>query len=491
MNSKYVHSNLALKYLRAAAKDVCSDLRIREYTINNSRDYVFTDLVTAGCDAVCFSCYIWNIEKTLELAEDLKKARPQSSILLGGPEVSYDAEKLLTQYPFVDFILTGEGEESFPRWCQAFEGRLPYEDVEGLVYRKNGRIAVNTGAPPVDFEKVPFPYEGISFEKDRVIYYESSRGCPFRCSYCISSLDKRMRSLQTERVKQDLNAFLDSKVKQVKFLDRTFNWDRERTCALFRYLIDRDNGITNFHFEICADLLNDEMFAILEKARPGLFQFEIGIQSVNPETLKAVNRSGDIKKVLENVKRLIRLGNSHIHVDLIAGLPFEDYDSFRNSFNRVYALGADNLQLGFLKLLKGTSIREEGLKYEYTYMSRAPYQIISNRFLSAEEICRLKQIETVLDLYYNRGGFSGALSAAIPKIADTPFDFYEKLAEHYYAKGFQHRSHKKEDLYRILLQFFGFCGRGEELFLPLETDLKQTMNFDAVKKFERKGWTIL
>lgn len=491
LNSKYVHSNLALKYLYLAAKDVCDSLEIREFTINNSRDYVFTELVTADCDAVCFSCYIWNIEKILELAADLKKARPQVRILLGGPEVSYDAEQVLREHPFVDFVLAGEGEKTFPQWCRALAGRASFDRTAGLVYWDNGRIAVNPGMQPADLEQIPFPYEAFPCEEDRVIYYESSRGCPFGCSYCISSLDKRIRSLPAERVKADLACFLDKRVKQVKLLDRTFNWDKARTLELFRYLIDQDNGVTNFHFEICADLLDEETFAVLGGARKGLFQFEIGIQSTNPDTLAAVRRSGDVGNVLASVSRLVELGNSHIHVDLIAGLPYEDYRIFRKSFNDVYALGADNLQLGFLKLLKGTDIRADADRYGYTYMSKAPYQIISNQFLTAGEVCRLKQIETVLDLYDNRGGFSNTLSAAISMTAETPFDFYEALADYYYAKGFQHRSHKKEDLYRILFQFFGSLGRGEQLLPLLETDLKQTMNFDAVKKFLRKGWTIL
>lgn len=491
LNSKYVHSNLALKYLYLAGKHVCDGLDIKEYTINNSRDYVFTELVTADYDAVCFSCYIWNIEKILELAADLKKARPQIQILLGGPEVSYDGEQVLRDNPLVDFVLAGEGENSFPQWCRALAGDIPFEQAAGLVYRSHGRIYANPVAEPVNLLQIPFPYETFPCETDRVIYYESSRGCPFGCSYCISSLDKRIRSLPEERVKADLRCFLDQNVKQVKFLDRTFNWDKARTLEIFQFLMDQDNGVTNFHFEICADLLDDELFLVLGQAREGLFQFEIGIQSTNGDTLSAVRRSSDTAAVLASVGRLVLLGNSHIHVDLIAGLPYEDYRIFRKSFNDVYALGADNLQLGFLKLLKGTSIRADEKKYGYVYMSKAPYQIISNQFLTAEEVCRLKQIETVLDLYYNRGGFAHTLSEAVSATAETPFDFYEALAGYYYAEGFQHRSHKKEDLYRILFQFFGSMGRGEQFLPLLERDLKQTMNFDAVKKFFRKGWTIL
>lgn len=385
LNSKYVHSNLALKYLYMAGKRRCGELDIKEFTINNSRDYVFSELVMADYDAVCFSCYIWNIGKTLELAEDLKKARPDVKLLFGGPEVSYDSKEFMEARPFLDFIIAGEGENAFPQWCDALEGEILYSQVKGLVYRQDGEVFVNPPSPPAEFSVVPFPYEVFPCEEDKVIYYEASRGCPFCCSYCISSLDKKIRELPLERVKADLACFLHKKVKQVKFLDRTFNWDRERSLELFNYLMEMDTGETNFHFEICADLLDDPILRSLEKARKGLFQFEIGIQSTNGETLRAVNRSSNVQQVLDNVRKLTAMGNSHIHVDLIAGLPFEDYAAFRNSFNDVYALGADNLQLGFLKLLKGTELRNHAEHYGYVYACNAPYEVISNDFISSRE----------------------------------------------------------------------------------------------------------
>lgn len=491
LNSKYVHSNLALKYLYLAGREHCGHLEIQEFTINNSRDYVFGELVMGDYDAVCFSVYIWNVEKTLELAADLKKARPRIRILFGGPEVSYDCREFMEQHPFVDFLIKGEGEDSFSQWCQALEGKMPFSEVPGLLFRREQEIAEGPPAAAVDFGSLPQPYQEFPCERDKVIYYESSRGCPFRCSYCISSLDRCVREIAARQVKEDLDRFLHGRVKQVKFLDRTFNWDRRRSLELFRYLMERDNGETNFHFEICGDLLDEETLELLGRARPGLFQFEIGIQSTNPKALKAVDRPGDTKRLLHNVRQLVSTGKSHVHTDLIAGLPFEDYTSFRRSFNDVYSLGADNLQLGFLKLLKGTKIRREARLYGYVYMEKAPYQVISNRFISAEELCRLKQIEEVLDLYYNRGGFEQALTWATEHLARTPFDFYEAFADYYYAFGFQHRSHKKEDLYRIFYQFGCGSGDGETLKLLLEADMERTMNFDAVKKFKRKGWSIL
>lgn len=491
LNSKYVHSNLALKYLYMAGCEAGCQLELREFTINNSRDYIFSELVMGAYDAVCFSCYIWNIQKTLELAEDLKKAKPRLRILVGGPEVSYDSRAFMDNHQFVDFLIAGEGENAFKAWCQAFEKGGSFDGIEGLFFRSNGNIKGDALSRPAEFETLPFPYDAFSCEKDKVIYYESSRGCPFNCSYCISSIDRSVRHLPLSRVKEELSCFLHSKVKQVKFLDRTFNWNRKRSFEIFRYLMEEDRGETNFHFEICADLVDDETLCLLKKARKGLFQFEIGIQSVHEKSLEAVSRSSHISRVLDNVRKLVELGNIHIHTDLIAGLPFEDYDTFGRSFNKVYQLGAENLQLGFLKLLKGTAIRKQADQYEYVFMKEAPYQIISNQFISAEQICRLKQIEEVLDLYHNRGGFESSLKFAVSHMAVSAFAFYENFSDFYYKKGFQHRSHKKEDLYRIFYEFGCSAGAGDTLLELLERDLEQTMNFDAVKKFKRKGWSIL
>ena len=490
LNSKYVHSNLALKYLYMAGKDYCPGLEIREFTINNSRDYIFNELVMGDYDAVCFSCYIWNIEKTTELAADLKKAKPQVSILFGGPEVSYDSAEFMQEHAFLDFLIYGEGEEVFAKWCAAVETDGCFSDVDGLLYREADGVAVNGPQMPMSFGESRFPYGEFPCEGDKVIYYEASRGCPFNCSYCISSLDRKIRELPVERVKSDLTHFLAQNVKQVKFLDRTFNFDKKRSLELFRFLIDNDNGVTNFHFEVCADLLDEEIFETLKSARHDLFQFEIGIQSTHGPTLQAVNRSTNIDRVKENVRRLLELGNAHIHVDLIAGLPYEDYDTFRKSFNDVYGLGADNLQLGFLKMLKGTQIREQAEQFNYQFMEKAPYQVISNDFISAVELCRLKQIEEVLDLYNNRGGFKNSLAYAIEVVGMTAFDFYEKFSEYFYKEGHQHRSHKKEDLYRIFYAFGQAIGLGDKLTELLEQDLEATMNFDAVKKFKRKGWEM-
>lgn len=497
LNSKYVHSNLALKYLYASAEKSRNSIDILEFTINNEEDYIYTELLRKSYDVICFSCYIWNVEKTLNLAENLKKAKPELKILLGGPEVSYDVIPFMSQHKFIDFIISGEGEAAFSELTETLlSGMQEFEKIRGLTYRMFGKIYVNPTAPLLSFESVPFPYLNLVCEEDKVMYYESSRGCPFQCSYCLSSVDRKVRTLSMERVKSDLSYFIYKRVKQVKFIDRTFNWDRKRCFEIMKYLITSDNGITNFHFELCGDLLDEELLYLLSTARPGLFQFEIGVQSTNESALRACNRKSDFGKLAENVKRLRELNNIHLHLDLIAGLPYEDYPSFRMSFNEVYSLKGHQLQLGFLKLIKGAPIREQVEEHEYVYRGRAPYEIISSKYLSALSLIRLKKIENLLDLYYNRGGFHQTLDYAIEHLAETPFDFYEELADYYYLKGFQHKSHKKEDLYRILLLYAGW----KERFTPnikdnlrelLILDMQDTLNPEAIKKFERKGWEIL
>ncbi len=497
LNSKYIHSNLALRYLYASAETSRHAIDIQEFTINNEEDYIFTELLRRNYDVICFSCYIWNVEKILYLAENLKKARPETRVLLGGPEVSYDVVPFMSRHKFIDFIIAGEGEATFSELAEELLSDMPeFERIRGLTYRQEGKIFVNPPAPPISFELIPFPYLNLVCESDKIMYYESSRGCPFQCEYCLSSLERKVRTLSMERVKSDLSYFIYKNVKQVKFIDRTFNWDKKRCYEIMNYLILSDNGITNFHFELCGDLIDENLLQLLSVVRSGLFQFEIGIQSTNDKTLRACNRNSNFQKLSENVKQLRAFDNIHLHLDLIAGLPYEDYLSFRKSFNDVYALKGHALQLGFLKLLKGAPIREQVEEHGYIYRSKAPYEVIANKYIPASDLIRLKKIENLLDLYYNRRGFRQTLDFAIENLAETPFDFYEELADYYYLKGFQHRSHKKEDVYRIFLLYAGW----KERFFPniqdkikelLLLDMKETLNPDAIKKFERKGWEIL
>jgi len=477
--------NLAIRYLYESAHEYKDQIQIKEFTINNDDDYIYTELVSGEHELVCFSCYIWNIEKILYLAENLKKAKPQVKIVLGGPEVSFDREALLEQCSFIDAVIIGEGEQAFKRLCKDF--------LAGKA------IQTNKFEDPIAPELIPFPYKTIGIQKDKTLYYESSRGCPYRCSYCLSSIDNSIRALPMDRVRQELDFFLSSNVKQVKFIDRTFNWNDDRCYDIINYLMDHDNGVTNFHFEMCGELITQRLIDRLKDARPGQMQFEIGIQSTNRQTLEAVNRTENFEKAKANIEQILSFKNIHVHLDLIAGLPFEDYRTFRTSFNQVYAMKPDMLQLGFLKLLKGTHIRENAASYGYVYRRKAPYEVISNNCISAEEIARIKQIEAVLDLYYNKGGFIRSLKELIKMNGKEPFDFYEALAAYYHHNGHQDRSHKKEDLYRILLDYaenekFGICCKEldmEEMRELLLLDMKDTLNTEAVKKFERKGFYAL
>ncbi len=519
LNSKYVHSNLALKYLYTVVADEFSDVEIREFTINNDPSYIYTELVRANYDMVCFSCYIWNIEQIKALCSDLKKARPQMYLCLGGPEVSYDGPAFAVNNPWADFLICGEGEYPFYRLCHILEQKDKdladardksfhsnksgdFSTIPGLIYRENGKIYVNSQIEPVDFNVIPFPYSIIDCSSDQVVYYESTRGCPFRCTYCLSSIDKSLRPLQMDRVKADLGYFLYKKVMQVKFIDRTFNYSIERAYEIFKYLIENDNGVTNFHFELCGDLMNKATLELLAKARKGLFQFEIGIQSANPETLAAINRKENVYPLLYNVEQLVKLGNIHIHVDLIAGLPYESYQIFGRSFNKVYGLKADALQLGFLKVLKGTPICDEIEKHKIVSRDKAPYEVVSTAYIRADELSRLHMIENMLDIYYNRGGFSHILDYLIEGMGKGAFEFYEALADFYYETGYQHRNRKKEDQYRILRQFIAKLAEGDglgnkepedwerEAERLLNLDLEETFQPEECKRFYKKGWAI-
>ena len=493
LNSKYVHSNLALKYLYCVARRHFSpeDVILQEFTINNPQEYIYGEIVRGNYDLVCFSCYIWNMEKISELGEKLKQACPKMKILCGGPEVSYETEAFMAENPWVDCVIRGEGEDAFHNLCRelAAYGDLPEGIIKGA--------CTGEGEEVFPMENIPFPYDLLPVETDKVIYYETSRGCPYRCANCISSIDKTIRILPMDRVKQELKYFIDKEVKQVKFIDRTFNFDRDRAFEIWDFLIRNDNGKTNFHFEICGELLDNRLLQLLQQARPGLFQMEVGVQSTCADALRAVNRNPKVEGIFENVSKIIGMGNIHMHVDLIAGLPCEDFQTFGKSFNDVYSLGADNLQLGFLKVLKGTEIRKLAEREEnlYRYGKKPPYEIISNRWLSSMDIVRLKMIENLLDLYSNKGGFVNSLKTLMNETGAEPFEFYKSLSDFFYEEGYQHRSHKKEDLYRILMKYVvkvSGCDtdKTERLRKVIMKDLEDTMNFDAVKKFYKKGWDI-
>jgi len=496
LNSKYVHSNLALKYLYTVVEKNQSFVEIRDFTINNDDDYIFTEILAGGYDVICFSCYVWNIEETAHLAENIKKAAPNVIIVFGGPETSYETAEFMKQNKAVDIVIIGEGEYTFTRLLDALNlGDTQYENIKGLAFRRGNEIFVNQQPELLAFESIPFPYKLLSCEEDKIIYFQSSRGCPFSCTYCISSLEKKLRALPINRALKDIEYFLVNNVKQVKFVDRTFNWDNSRCNAILNYIIDNDNGVTSFHFEICGELITDEFVKIISRARKGLLRFEIGIQTTNKKALSVVRRSVRVKENLEKTLKITALPNIHVHVDLIVGLPFDDYYSVQNSFDDAYCLAADTLQLGFLKLLKGTELRDNAELYGYKYRSKAPYEIISSKFLNAQDLRRFKQVEKVLNLYYNRGGFERALDYATSVFAETPFEFYEEFSMFFHLKGFQHKSHKKEDLYRILYDYAEWKTKkikipSEEFVSLLAEDIRGTLNVDAIKKMERKGWAL-
>jgi len=500
LNSKFIHSSLALRYLYTSAMENLDEnnlrLEIKEFSINQDDDYIITEILRGDYGVVCFSANIWNLRRILNITSVIKKAMPATQILIGGPEVSHDPLTLLQENRSVDFVVEGEGEHAFTALCECKFGNPGLSEISGLVYRerKDSKIYVNPPQEPLKMDSLPFPYKLIPPDQEKIVYYESSRGCPNSCSYCMSSIEKGIRALPEDRVKEELDYFLRSNVSQVKFVDRTFNWDRNRCYRLLKHIVEKDNQITNWHFEISGEALDRPLLDLIDSARPGLFQFEVGIQSTNKETLKAVKRSANVQQVLENCRQLIGLENCHVHVDLIAGLPYETYEIFRKSFNDVYELKADHFQLGFLKLLKGTDLRFQQDEYGYVFHDDPPYSIIYNKYLSVWDILRLKQIERILNLYYNRGGFQRTLDYLI-KLHNSTFDFYEEFALFYYLKGFQEVSHRKEDLYRILRKYGSWKNRTLEgaedgVTKNLLKDMEAALNEDAVKKFNRKGWNI-
>lgn len=463
LNAKYIHSNPGIYSLKAYAEKYGAkpemesrgfQIEIGEYTINNQPDEILKDIYTRKPDAIGFSCYIWNIAYVLELVRDLPKVLPHAEIWLGGPEVSYDAAQILSREPAVYGIMMGEGEETFLNIVRRYmDGSRSFGSVGGTAVRdETGRAVENPLIRAVDMSSIPFLYEDLKDFDNRIIYYESSRGCPFSCSYCLSSLDKSVRFRDTDLVLKELDFFLENRVPQVKFVDRTFNCNRKHTMAIWRHIMEHDNGITNFHFEISADLLNEEELKLLSCMRPGLIQLEIGVQSTNPLTIKEIRRQMDLKLLKNTVARINSLGNIHQHLDLIAGLPCEDYESFRSSFNEVYEMKPEQLQLGFLKVLKGSYMAEKAEEYGVKFKTQPPYEVLSTRWLSYGEILKLKTLEEMLEVYGNSGQFRTVM-AELSGEFETPFDMFEALAEYYDKQGLLGISHSRMARYEILERF--------------------------------------
>lgn len=500
-NAKYIHSNLAVYNLKSCSGKYSPNVVIKEYTINQIRDDILKDIYLEQPDVICFSCYIWNISFVKELVPDLKKILPHVDFWAGGPEVSYDAVEFLKKNPAFFGVMVGEGEETFHELAGYYIERKPenLKEIRGVAFHDETKVPdiVHTGwRELMDLSKVPFAYSNLTEFKNRIIYYESSRGCPFSCSYCLSSIDKKLRFRDIELVKNELQFFIDNKVPQVKFVDRTFNCKHDHAMAIWRYITEHDNGITNFHFEISADLLREEELALMKTMRPGLIQLEIGVQSTNPQTIKAIRRTMDFEKLKGIVEQIHSFGNIHQHLDLIAGLPYEGYDSFHKSFCDVYALRPEQFQLGFLKVLKGSHMMEMTGEYQILYKDREPYEVLSTAWLTYGEILRLKMVESMVEVYYNSGQFKHTL-VFLEQYFEDPFRMYEALGRFYEKKGYSEISHSRMRRYEILMEF-----AGEQKEIPLEVlsdvmlldlylreNLKSRPSFASDQKpYERMIW---
>lgn len=496
INAKYIHSNPAIYYLKSYANEYRDYIELAEYTINQYTDDILQSIYRKKPTMLAFSCYIWNISMVEEIIREYRKLDESVKIWLGGPEVSYDPEECLKRLPEIDGVMIGEGEATFTELAEYYfqlensflhsrnvetadidikcdedtpkvlssnnekDARKLLSEIAGIAYRtENGEVIVTKARKPMDFTRLPFLYQEameLSEFSNRIIYYETSRGCPFSCSYCLSSIDKRVRFRDIDLVCQELRLFLDKKVAQVKFIDRTFNCKKSHAMAIWQFIKEHDNGITNFHFEIAADILDEEQLSLLETLRPGLIQLEIGVQSTNNKTIDAINRRMDLNKVSENVARIKKAENIHQHLDLIAGLPYEDYNSFGNSFNEVYAMKPDQLQLGFLKVLKGSYMEEVCKEYGIVYKAKPPYEVLYTKWLSYDDVIRLKGVEEMTEVYYNSGQFKNTL-AFLEHFISSPFAFFEDLARYYDNSGLFGLNHNRIRRYEILLDFIEEC----------------------------------
>ena len=481
VNAKYIHSNPGIYSLKAYAERKRGDLfsegaglpsvcvEIGEYTINNQMEQILEDIYRRKPDVIGFSCYIWNIVSCLELVRDIHKVLPDTDIWMGGPEVSFDASLLMKKEPEIFGVMKGEGEETFSGLLDCYESLgtsvrkskdSEKEDfwnklsqLSGVTYRdRNGEIQDHPVRPVMDMSRIPFLYSDLEGFENRIIYYESSRGCPFSCSYCLSSVDKSVRFRDLELVKKELQYFIDHQVPQVKFVDRTFNCKKSHALEIWKYIKEHDNGVTNFHFEIAADLLDEEQLDLIGTMRPGLIQLEIGVQSTNPDTIREIHRSMNLERLKKIVARINQGNNVHQHLDLIAGLPYENYDSFHHSFNDVYAMEPEQLQLGFLKVLKGSFMYENAEKYELVYREKPPYEVLSTKWLPYDHVLKLKGIEDMVEVYYNSRQFTYTLRLLEHRMGDA-FVLYEKLAQYYEKKELTGLNHSRLSRFEILHDF--------------------------------------
>ena len=457
VNAKYIHSNPAVyslqKFVTAYAPEYGRNVELAEFTINHYADDILQEIYCRRPDVVAFSCYIWNLQMIERVLEDLPRVLPEVQIWAGGPEVSYDAPEFLKKHDCMTGVMMGEGEETFLELMEYWHGKKKLNEIPGITWRDGeGEIKVQPGRPLLDMNRIPFLYDELDDFEHRIIYYESSRGCPFSCSYCLSSIDKSVRFRDAQTVVKELQFFLDRKVPQVKFVDRTFNCRHSHALTIWNYIREHDNGITNFHFEIAADLLNEEELALLNTMRPGLVQLEIGVQSTNQKTIEAIDRVMDFSHLCSVVKRVQSGHNIHQHLDLIAGLPWENFGSFRQSFNDVYHLYPHQLQLGFLKVLKGSRMQEKAEEYGIVYHSDPVYEVFYTNWISYQEILELKQIEDMVEVYYNSGQFPNTIRHLEKEFCD-PFTMYQRMAAFYGQQGWWGQSHSRMQRFEMLREF--------------------------------------
>lgn len=455
INAKYIHSNPAIYSLKAyGEKYTNQEIEIAEYTINQQKELILRDIFSKRPDMVCFSCYLWNITLVTHLVEELHEIMPRVVLWLGGPEVSYESEKWLKALPMIKGIMLGEGEKTFSMLVSSYEEGSTYslEEIAGLHFWQDGELIVTGVREPMDMDELVFPYRDLKDFENRIIYYETSRGCPFSCAYCLSAAEHHLRFRSMDLVKQELSFFIDAKVKQVKLIDRTFNASHRHFWEILQFLKEKDNGVTNFHFEIAGDLLNAKEIALLQSLRPGLVQLEIGVQSTREETLQLIHRKTDMALLKENVEQLKKNGNMHLHLDLIAGLPKESFVSFQNSFNEVYRMGGNELQLGFLKMLRGAPMQDMAEDYGIVCSKTPPYEVLFTDDITYEELVLLKEVEEMLEIYHNSGQFRYGEEELLA-YEESPFSFYQNLASFYKEKGYPVLMSARQKRYEILLEY--------------------------------------
>ena len=468
INSKYVHTNLAIRYLKKYIEENSNEkIKIYESSINNNIQKIIRDIVEYEPDNIFFSVYIWNVEMVFKITKELKKILPNKRIILGGPEVSYNPDEILEKNLEIDGILIGEGENVLLNFLTK-----DIKNVKGVYYREDNKIKFNGFEPLIEnLDIIPFPYDDEELEDvHKIVYYESSRGCPFNCSYCMSSIDKSVRYFSLERTKKDLKKFIDIGTRLVKFVDRTFNLNKDRYMEIWKFLLENYRENITFHFEINANIFDDEVLEFLKKVPRKLFQFEIGVQTTNPSTMKAINRNNSLDRLFHNVTCINK--NIHLHLDLIAGLPFEDYETFGKSFDYVYKTKCEMIQLGFLKMLKGTQMKDEGEKYSYKYLDFPPYEILSNEFISYKDICRLKDIEEVLDFYYNSQKFLKSVDFVVENFFESPFKFFESIGDFYKERGYLEVAHKEVAIFNNFVEYY------EKMNFPKKEEFLEYLKFD-------------